>query len=281
MKKLILCALVFACSILQKSWGQTELDKFEILAGRYLAENNLSEAINLYERLLFFGENQRSKFYLPLARAYSQAGQHEKASYFFNQAFSSQNDRQLRNSIVFESALNYMLGEDYILAYAELMNVDHYDINGSDRDKYYFLLACLDYKNGKYTSSQANFDSISILSATNKKQILAFFKKTKKLNRRYNPTMVEWMSLIPGLGQAWCGYYKESANAFLLTSALVALYIDVSIKYNILDGLLTVYPWFNRYYKGGVLKASKLARMKRDSEKNNIYNHLLKNLPPI
>lgn len=274
--------LAFIFVSFTKIVAQNGLDKYQTLADNFYREGNYSSAIELYERLLFFGDDKRSnQIYLPLARAYTVTGQYERASVHYNNAYNNQTVDTLRYEIVFESALNYILDNDTSLAYSELLNIPETKISNRISDKLHLLMGTLDYKSGRYTGAKNHFLSITILNEDDKKYIQTFFKKTAKVNRKYNPIMVEWMSVIPGLGQAWCGYYEESANAVLLTGALMILYMDVSSKYRVIDGLLSVYPWLNRYYKGGITKSYKLAVKKRETEKNKLFNSLLKTLPPI
>ena len=262
--------------------GQNNLKTYQTMAETFSQQGNYTSAIEVYERLLFFGTDKQNKsIYLPLARAYSNLGDFEKASVHYNNAYNNQTVDTLRYEILFENALNYMAANDTIMAYNELLNIPETKISSRVNDKLHLMVGTLDYKSGRYTSAKNHFLAITVLDNSDKLAIQSFFKKTKKTNRRYNPIMVEWMSIVPGLGQAWCGYYKESANAFLLSGAFIVLFVDISIKYTLLDGLITVYPWFNRYYKGGIMKAYKLAEKKRETEKNKLYNSLLKTLPPI
>jgi tetratricopeptide (TPR) repeat protein len=274
--------IFFTISSLPKLAAQNGLETYQKMAHKFCEQGNYTSAIEAYERLLFFGTDQQNKeIYLPLARAYSALGNYEKASVQYNNAYNNQIIDTIRYEILFESALNYLAVDDTIMAYNELLNIPETKISNRISDKLHLMMGTLDYKSGLYTSAKNHFLSITILNLSEKNTIQTFFNNTKKVNRRYNPTMVEWMSIIPGLGQAWCGYYKESANAFLISGAFIVLFADVTIKYTLLDGLMTVYPWFNRYYKGGIIKAYKLAEKKRETEKNKLYNSLLKTLPPI
>ena len=274
--------LFLTCGLSTRVISQNGMDKYKLIADEFYANANYNSAIEIYERLIYFGNDDQSKrIYLPLARAYTALGKYEEASLHYNNAYNTQKTDSVRYEIVFESSLNYILSGDTSLAYSELLNIPEININQRVSNKRHLLMGTLDYKSGRYTSAREHFLSITILDSADKENIHSFFNKTTKINRRYNPYMVEMMSIIPGLGQAWCGYYKESANAFLLTGALVILFVDVSLKYTVIDGLLVVFPWLNRYYKGGILKSYDLAVKKRETEKNKLYNELLRTLPTI
>jgi len=262
--------------------AQNSIEKYQSLANELYDQSKYTSAIDIFERLLFFGtDKQNRSIYLPLARCYNAIGEYEKATVNYNNAYNSQRIDTIRYDILIESAINFMMDKDTSLAYSELLNIPETGISHRINDKLRLLMGTLDYKSGRYQSAKNHFLAISSLTNANKKEVAVFINKAYKISRRYNPIMVQWMSLIPGLGQAWCGYYKESANAFLLSGALVLLFADVSYQYNLIDGLLSVYPWFNRYYKGGITKSYKLAERKRETEKNKLYNSFLKSIPPI
>ena len=274
--------LFLSCALNLKAVSQDGLVRYKLLADELYTGANYTSAIEVYERLLYFGDNTYSnQIYLPLARAYSALGKYEEASVHYINAYNSQKVDTIKYDILFESSLNYILAGDTALAYSQLLNIPETKISERVSNKLHLLMGTLDYKSGRYTTAKNHFLAITLLDSMDKKDIKTFFKKTYKKNRRYNPYTVRWMSIIPGLGQAWCGNYKESANAFLLTGALVFLYVDVSLKYTVVDGLLVVFPWLNRYYRGGISKSFDLAKKKRETEKNKLYNKLLRTLPSI
>ena len=274
--------LFFSFVFSLKSKAQEGLEKYQNMAADFIKLENYNSAIEIYERLLFFGNDELTKeIYLPLARAYTAIGNYDQAAINFDNAYSSEKVDTLKYEIIFESALNYIIAGDTSLAYTELLNIPETHINARISNKLHLLMGTLDYKSGRYSSAEKHFLALTDLDKNSQQDIHIFIKKAKKINRRYNPDMVEWMSIIPGLGQVWCGYYKESANAFLLTGAFVVLFIDVSLKYRAIDGLLAVWPWLNRYYKGGIVKSYKLAERKIEVEKNKLLNNFLKALPSI
>jgi hypothetical protein len=51
---------------------------------------------------------------------------------------------------------------------------------------------------------------------------------------------------------------------------------NISAKYQPVDAILTILPWYQRYYTGGYGKAEEIARKKRDMKRNEIYIRILK-----
>jgi len=282
MSKKLLYIFLFICVFGGTASSQPGLEAYKLMADDLYQENKYAASIDVYERILFFDTSHLSKsIYLPLARAYRAISNHEKASDYYDFAYISAFSDSLKNEIVFESFMNYFVSGDTQLAYNELLNFQENNITEKERNRYHLLMGTLDYKSGRYTSSLQHLLSISHLSDASKIQIQGMIKKVSKINRRYNPVKVQWMSIIPGLGQTWCGYYKEGVNALVLNGALVVLFVHVSVEYALVDGAMAVYPWFNRYYKGGIQKSYKLALRKRDVEQNKLFNSILRTLPPI
>lgn len=258
-------------------------NKYLLLAQNKLQNGNYNDCIELCERIIFF--DTLNIYYtetnILMADAYSRKGDYRNAALSYNQAYVGVENQEAKNDIIFKCALNYYLSGDTVFAYSEMYVIDEKTLNAKQSDKYHLIMAVLDYKTYRYNSSLQHFLKISDLSNKQIRFLHEKYKKTKKINRRYNPTKVEWLSVIPGLGQLWCGYYSESLNAFLLTGACYALFFNVSIKYDLLDAVLVVYPWFNRYYKGSIIKSYHLAEKKREIERNKILNSILKVLPEL
>ncbi|NUM32201.1 MAG: hypothetical protein HUU47_07755 [Bacteroidetes bacterium] len=281
MKKILIIIIFYLASV--TVFAQENFDKYISLAFEHFEKENYDDCIELCERIIFF-DNENKNFTqlnILIADAYNRKGDFRKAALYYNSSFNSEQEKSKKNDIIFRCALNYYLSNDTIFAYSEMYGIDENSLNNGQRDKFHLIMAVLDFKTGRYKSSKEHFRKIEGLNENQLKLLDDMFLKIKKINRKYNPTKVEWMSIVPGLGQLWCGYYKESANAFLITSAFYALFLNVSLKYNIVDGVLVVFPWFNRYYKGGVIKSYKLAEKKREVERNKILNKILLSFPSI
>ncbi len=69
---------------------------------------------------------------------------------------------------------------------------------------------------------------------------------------------------MPGLGQFYNGDYKNAANSFILSGALITLLFAVAVNYTFVDAMASVIPYFQRYYFGGMAHAKKGAYEKRD-----------------
>jgi hypothetical protein len=82
--------------------------------------------------------------------------------------------------------------------------------------------------------------------------------------------------IIPGLGQVYSHDIKSGINSLLLTSGLIALGVNISLKYSPVDAVFAILPWYQRYYTGGFEKASEIASRKRQLNRNRVYTRVLK-----
>lgn len=72
---------------------------------------------------------------------------------------------------------------------------------------------------------------------------------------------------LPGLGQFYAGDIKNGLNSLAITSATFALSINVMINYSLLDGVIAVIPWLQRFYLGGSTRASLIAQVRRQEKR--------------
>ena len=82
-------------------------------------------------------------------------------------------------------------------------------------------------------------------------------------------------TFLPGLGQLYAGDIKNGINSFVLTGVLFVLGINTAINLTLLDALMTVAPWFQRYYMGGYNRAENIAAEKFKEKQNRVFLSIL------
>jgi hypothetical protein len=82
-------------------------------------------------------------------------------------------------------------------------------------------------------------------------------------------------TILPGLGQLYAGDIKNGINSFILTGGLIVLGINTAINLTLLDALMTVAPWFQRYYMGGYNRAENIAAEKFKEKQNRVFLSIL------
>ncbi|HPB06482.1 MAG TPA: hypothetical protein PKX60_09610, partial [Prolixibacteraceae bacterium] len=87
-------------------------------------------------------------------------------------------------------------------------------------------------------------------------------------------------ALLPGSGQFSVGAVKEGFNSMLLITGLTIAAIQIVKHYTFLDAVLTLLPWIQRYYIGGMDKAKALAFNKIDKKRYESYLKIIEIATP-
>ena len=100
--------------------------------------------------------------------------------------------------------------------------------------------------------------------------------KDKHLNKPSPKTALILSIILPGLGQFYIGDYREGINSFVLSMGLLFLAVETAVVYSLFDAVISVVPWYQRYFMGGYNNAENLAKIKLQNNRNEVYNKLLK-----
>ena len=115
----------------------------------------------------------------------------------------------------------------------------------------------------EFENSKNYLLSISSLSDSSKQIISKLYNGAEKNHLKPNPKVASFLSMIlPGAGQVYSGEFKSGINSFLLTGAALTAFTIINIRYSFLDAILGVFPYYQRYYTGGVINAQKMAEKK-------------------
>ena len=109
---------------------------------------------------------------------------------------------------------------------------------------------------------------ISSFSDSSKKIIRKLYNGAEKNHLNPNPKVAAFLSMVlPSSGQIYCGELKSGINSFLLTGAALTAFTLINIRYSFLDAILGIFPYYQRYYTGGVINAQKMAEKKNKMRK--------------
>ncbi len=243
-----------------------------------MTAGNFNNAIEAYRRVLFFDSSGKYSFKasLNLSVCYKKEHEFDKSQYYIDLAYALSDNDSIKNELIFQKAANLIENQDYDQALIELLN-----LNGSTSEyfekKENFYLGIVYFQKEEFQKSGQHLNNcIDSVYVAEKKELCCLFNEINHINRRYNPKFAKALSLvIPGLGQIYCGDIKGGANSLLLTGALGFLFFNTVFNYSILDALISVGPWYQRYYQGGFQNAERSAIFKKEKEVALIYSDII------
>jgi tetratricopeptide (TPR) repeat protein len=140
---------------------------------------------------------------------------------------------------------------------------------------FYYGIALLE--TGKIKKAQIAFEqALGSAPEAEKKQLNELFAQPDWFDKPRSETAVRLSQILPGTGQLYAGYPNEAFKSFVLNATLFTVLYDLSVNYSWYNGLLSVYPWFERYYLSGLQKASELAEEKRKLKRQKVINEIIR-----
>ncbi len=273
MKPGILWLMIFSLQFHSYSQNLEQTIEF---ADKQFAQQNYQLAVKEYQRALFFADGKKLDYlYQQIAHAFFINKQFGQALYFYELSYKTTKNDSIKTEIIFNKSQCYLLTGDYKHSEFELMNLkDSLSVYFTDRRKFYLAVSYFGMEDFK--KSENYF--LSLLPENEKEGRSEVYKlfHTKKNLYRPNPNTAKVLSMIlPGSGQMYTGDVNNSLNSLLLTGSFVMLGVVMAQEYSILDAILTAFPWFTRYYKGGYLSAKKIAQNKRAIRRDKTYKKVL------
>lgn len=276
-KLLILFFLTNSLSI-QSAFCQN-LSEIVRFSDQSFATGNFEQAANEYNRALFFGCPDPDKVCLKIANCYFKQHKFEQSIQFYDRAFFSSNSDSVKTEAILGKAFSLVLVKNYLMALTELMNVD--SVKNSYHDvKLNFLKGIAYFGLHEDELSEKSFQKcLTRLSVENDSALGLEFKAIRKAEKRFNPHTAWMMSLVlPGTGQLYAGEVLEGFNSTLLLGGLFYAAVLIAREYSFFIALVTILPWYQRYYMGGANKAERLTLEKQMVKRNDGYQSILKRI---
>lgn len=268
-----ICLINFGCT---KLFAQDLASSFE-LAEHLFEQEQYTHALEVYQRIVFFDSLNLYKeaSYFQMASCFQAVQNWEEAIRHFNLAYFSKPTDAVQKEIQFQLIATQLLSGDFISAKEELLVLEDM-VETEEKRRLWFYKGISFFGLGQIDSSQFYF-SKHIGSEEPEKliQLKSLFKKARKL-ARVNPSRIRTLSMIiPGAGQFYAGDLKNGFNSLILTSSLLLLGIHIGITVSIVDALLSVGPWYLRYYQGGFQKAEAYHKDRLSRKNAEIYQRIL------
>jgi len=239
--------------------SQKQVNSFDA-AIKEFNSGNYELSIPYFKRIAFFESNNITNLKY-LADSYQKTRSYDKALVHYSLIYNIVVNDSIKNEVIIEMAKTYILQEKYNYAKIEVLNLKEINQSFIDRKNYY--LSIISFYLNEFEDSKKHLLVISSLSDSSKKFINELFKNVAKTQLIPNPKVASILSMIiPGTGQLYSGEFKSGINSFLLTGTAITVFTLINIRYSFLDAILGVFPYYQRYYTGGVINAQNIAENK-------------------
>lgn len=187
--------------------------------------------------------------------------------------FENKGNSQLQSQISLDKVRIHLLQENPKAALYEAFQIS--PSRFQDKDKLYFYTALALLSDLQYEEGFLYLKKISYLEPKDYVGLDALQKKMVKNNRR-NPKNARWWSVLtPGLGQMIYGDVEDGLISLGLMAGLTYVLIDVGLTLTFPDALLSVGPWWGRYYIGGLGNAVDQAQKHKEDTSKKLLANLL------
>ncbi|CAH0996890.1 hypothetical protein EMA8858_03025 [Emticicia aquatica] len=274
MKNILLILLIFSAKIVH---SQTIKQSFDF-ANQLFEKKDYSGASITYRRVIYFDKTDefRKECYKNIADCLFETQQFDEAADYYELAFFQQKSDSTKAEVLFRKLACFLVLNNFEYAEVELLNLPNNLTIEQGRRKVFYG-AILNFSTEKYDLAKEQF--LSLLDKNDietQKKVEELFIKNEKINK-LSPKKAKIMSMIlPGLGQFYGGDIKNGTNSILLTAGIATWGVLAAIKSaSPFDALITMVPWFQRYYTGGYKKAEQIAINQKKARRAKVYNEIL------
>jgi tetratricopeptide (TPR) repeat protein len=253
-------------------YSQT-IDETVKTADELFENGDFNNSLTMYQRALYFSKDRKFELNEKIGDIHYLQDNFQKAIIYYDSAFLSADIDSSEIRILYKKVDLYLIDYQYDNAMSSLGRIAHYSFYDKQKLNFYYGLVYFlteEYKSSKRyflltvcdTCYQAKNEIDSILS--------------KKIRFSNAETAIVLSSVMPGLGQIYSGNYKQALNSFVLLGIITFIMYDMYIKFGLKDPLINIYPWFSRYFKGGMYKAESYVYKKLNQKRNDKLNKLIK-----
>lgn len=226
-------------------------------ADSLFAANNYALSESLYRRLLFFSEEtQIRELNRKLGICLSSQKKYSEAIQYFDRALNLTDSMPEKNVLLFHKAEVFIFSGNFILALATLFELHENSLSKEDLVKKDFFFAVSYFGTHDHTKSKNYFlKTIPENFSTDRRKVDSLFIVIQKAEKKSHGKLYLLSALIPGIGQLMAHNTGDALNSLALNSFIFIIGLKVSQIYSPFDAMITIGPWFLRYYKGNIKNA--------------------------
>ena len=243
-------------------------------ADRQFANQQFDSALKEYQRVqLFDTDNQFQDIFPNIAAIYYERSEFDEAAKYFDLAYKTAGNDSLRFEMGLKKALCSLKQEAYFAALYELLDLPEPNSENLRQKKDLYLGIC-HFGLNDYETAREHI--VAVADSADMQDLEMVFNDFDHFRKKYNPRKVSTMSkILPGLGQVYVGKTGSGINSFVLVGGVVGYAVHTAMSYGILDGVLVLSSWFNRYYSGGFHNAEDFAVARIEQQKTAVYGEIL------
>ncbi|MBT3244519.1 MAG: hypothetical protein HN352_15330 [Bacteroidetes bacterium] len=275
MKLKLLYIIGFSLLISSYLAGQ-DINQTRQLADHYYSLNNYNQALHSYQRVAFFSRpNADAEILSRIAYCFYSGGDFVRALEYFDHAYFAESDPELKTEYLFQKVMTYLETKNYHFALMELFSQD-FESNSPQHFRKELLLGASYFGLEDYTEAGRHLhEAIPSENKEARDKISLIFSNEKSFSRPNPKTALILSAILPGLGQFYAHDAAGGINSFLLTGTLLGVYAYLTTRLHPIDAILTILPWFQRYYQGGFDHAEMTAEKEREKRRNMIFQEAI------
>ncbi len=249
-------------------------DSLLAFADKQYMAGNYESAVKEYLRIAYFRDFSDPSIQLRLANSYYRIGDWRLARLYYDQV----SRLTKKDSLLIQSKLSKISTLVSETKYKQAL-VDLFNINDSIYQKHYFeidiLLAICYFGLEDFDKSNSYFKHAVGDNLHAQAKIDSIFNSKKAMYKPNPQTAYTLSAIVPGLGQMYSGEWSDGLNSFFLTESLLLLGLFITYNYTVLDAIVSILPWYQRYYMGGLSNTDELSNRKRQENRSDSYKALL------
>lgn len=137
------------------------------------------------------------------------------------------------------------------------------------------ILGLVEFRLTNFDAARKHLEEVNRLTKADNEQLNRIFERAARIDKKNKITAVLMSGVVPGLGQAYSGHYREGANSLALMSIFSVVYVYSIINFGTVDAIISVLPWFHRYYVGGMNAAAGLVTDYKEDHWAELHNELV------
>jgi len=241
------------------------------LADSLFRQERYDHAIKEYQRALYFNPGyRRAHITSRLGHTWFLRHDYARAAQYYDIALNLQENDSLRMELHFRKVLCQMLDKEYQFALIELFGMPE-TMPGYFRKRRDFYLGTCYYYLGSLEEAALAWEEALQDAPRERQQALNRLLRGRNKYYRPNPNTAWYLSLIlPGMGQFYAGDIRNGINSLVLNTGIVYLAYTTAVNYTVIDAVVSILPWLQRYWQGGFMKASDIARRKREENREEL-----------